>query len=368
VGIRRAASLARPLILFSAPFWLARITVTLPRRSVVSASIDELQLHLWDGQAFSFWLILALGLVVPVQVFMTLARLSSLTDALAERRRTIGRAAFLVILLLGITAVVAATSWRLIHFMGDGEVNPTPGVVTHVAIALAVAGIALETSRRGPWSGLIALFGGATTARMLSGLVRAWMTDNLASDHLAEVLLAFLGIGILVVGVLVYLKQRGGLPRLRRGDALLLPFAAYALSELALGLFQLAIEVDKGELEGPGVRSVVDAIFIAACVLVVRRIEAEPRTLARAGLGAIFRREELALLPLASMTLAGMVFQLRLVVATSGSDPYFSATSAESVAHSSLTRLGLYVVGFAVLAGLGPYLRWIERQDQAEAS
>ena len=328
---------------------------------------DPLPFPVFAPHVFSWSFPVALAAVVVLQVFLTLTRLSSLDDDLAARRRTLGRALLVLATLLAVTYFTTGYFTFVYQRYHPGREIPVPPLVTLVAVAVGLGFLAFEGSRRGPWSGIIPLLVACMLDQTLTSLRWTAQVDGSPREHLVDMVVVALGIGIVAVTVFLILSKRGvALPRTRLADINYLPLAIYALLTLVAGIYATIANEDRVGISEVLIASVGNAALVGASVAVARWTDADPRTLARAGLGALFHREELALVPFSFFILTARLLELRLFAAARSDDIFIAPATAEALEQSTVRELLPLAVGLIVLVALRPYLRWIERLPAAE--
>lgn len=371
MSARRALSLLRPLFLFSLPLWLPLVHLPgVTYRSITGNASQSLPVPIYFGYPFLVSFPVELGAVLLFQVAMTLARLHAGGDAL-ERRKRIGRALLFLVTLLALTSLNAGTIWPWLLCYAPA-VDRLPPTVILVAVTLAVAFLALESSRRGPWSGLIALYSGLNVAA-LSRPATAALRAHPETVHADIVGVVLVLAGLAAVATLGIQRSRRKPLDLRAAarweDLAYAPFALYALAAVLFVGLEIAQAIEHTGYRDEIVGSTARALLVVASLVTARAIDPDEDTLARAGLGALFRRQELVLVPWALGAVAAALVRIRLFAAArSQSELFFPAPVAESIAASSVPSvIELGVVGLACLA-LGPYLAWIARQPRGEES
>jgi hypothetical protein len=318
---------------------------------------------------------LGLALVLAAQMTMTVIRLPARTEALVRRRALLGRA-FVVALASAFIAYetheVAHPTARFGGFRTLFADSPLLGSSAVMALAVAVFALACMVSWRGPLSGLLCLVAGSLLASTFRRLRVEWGVESLLS---ALGLVLFLGaLAIMLVVVLVRawrgqeaLRWETVRASFREKD---LGYAPLALALLVDLVSQLALLTDRLRHDGSVAvpQDLLSFLYVAILALGIARARRQDdlECLRWAGLGALFREHELALVPWALANLAEQLSRIRLSAAGTGDDPLLSATTASTL-YPHVPVVAFYATGLAVLVGLPFYLRFVAVTPDTDA-
>src|SRR5581483_7355819 len=193
-------------------------------------------------------------------------------------------------------------------YRASGDVDFLPGIVLSVGVALGVSVMALGCSRRGAWSGVLALLGGCYLREAWSVAPRVVAPDQDLGGHLAGIALVAAAAYMVTIIVLRMIHGRENVSgdireHLRASDVRFAPLAVPALALVLVGVLELLSTRESEAWEGMVLRVVHGSLLLFA-VFGARILAPEPAALRRAGLGALGCPEELALVPWAVAWLA----------------------------------------------------------------
>lgn len=117
-------------------------------------------------------------------------------------------------------------------------------------------------------------------------------------------------------------------------------------------------------LTSVGVHAAGDAVLLAASVVAVARLGLDDGTLPRLGFGALFRPQDVALVPAAVATLVEYLVDLRLSTRFGGAFDVVASSAAGSYYTLGLNLYLRYAVWIASLAALVIYVRRCERRSE----
>jgi hypothetical protein len=328
-----------------------------PRKSTgmgAFAAALELAIPLYSGSTLAWSLLPAVALWQLALAF--LGRRSSDADDVSSRKEH-ARVVLLVGTVLLTVALAAVQMWSIArHVAGVAPRSAPPvlGLALQAVLLLGLVVVALEVSRRGARSGIVALASGDWLAQDVSRLrARSDFVGDALTGHGAQVLAL-----VLVVLVFAFVLREapartpGALSRLGQRAKPLWPLGVAGLVKAVTVTVMLAEAISRDGLEGLLEHGPLDAavalgLLLGGLALALARSDPSAPPVAPDGM---LHPTEIALIPSLAAAVVAAFVAWRAFVAESGAEPYLGGSANEVI--RVVAQHGFLVsslVGFATL-------------------